>query len=330
VRVLVSGYYGFGNIGDEAILSVLASHLTKRGHQVTVLSQRPRETKCLHKVSAIQRLRAALPALLMTDVLISGGGGLLQDRTSTRSLLYYLSLIQVAKRLGKRVIIFGQSIGPLSSRGLHRVAKALSGLPVAVRDRPSQSLLKQHGIDAELVADPALLLFRTEQAVQLDSAAPTLLIPRDAYPDITSALSRVAIALTERGFPVAALALHPDRDESAVQQILTSAPETLHLKATSYREALLHTACARYVISGRLHGLILAASCGRGFSGLVYDPKVAAFLADAGAPAFNLPPDPASLVRTALEQPAPQLKALSLLRSRAQQGLDWLEATLHN
>ncbi|UCH26882.1 MAG: polysaccharide pyruvyl transferase CsaB [Trueperaceae bacterium] len=330
MNILVSGYYGFGNIGDEAILAVLTSHLTEYGHRVTVLSQDPHETKCLHGVGAVHRTRGVLPALLTTDVLISGGGGLLQDRTSRRSLLYYLSLIQLAKRIGKRVIIFGQSIGPLSNRGLQSVVKALTGLPIAVRDRPSQSLLAQYHIEAELVADPALLLFGPNQAIDPHPEAPVLLIPRDAYPDVTSALTQVAVALNKKGLPVATLAFHPERDEAAVKQILTSAPETTHLRATSYREALLHTACARYVISARLHGLILAAACRRGFSGLVYDPKVAAFLDEAGAPAFDLPPDPSSLIRVALEQPVPEPQAMTALRSRALRGLAWLDSNLHH
>ena len=71
---------------------------------------------------------------------------------------YYLGVLELAQRLGKRTVVYGQSVGPLSPDGERAVAQALRGLPVAVRDGPSQILLKRLGIPAELVADSALLL----------------------------------------------------------------------------------------------------------------------------------------------------------------------------
>ena len=156
MKVLVSGYYGFGNLGDEALLAGMLTGLQE--HSVTVLSQRPAATRALHGVGAAHRLRG-LAALLNHDALISGGGGLLQDKTSARSLRYYLGVLELAQRLGKRTVVYGQSVGPLSPDGERAVAQALRGLPVAVRDGPSQVLVETAGhVSAELVADSALLL----------------------------------------------------------------------------------------------------------------------------------------------------------------------------
>jgi polysaccharide pyruvyl transferase CsaB len=322
VRVLVSGYYGFGNLGDEALLSGMLSGLRTR--EVTVLSQRPAETRALHGVASTHRL-TGLAAIARHDALISGGGGLLQDRTSARSLRYYLGVIALARRLGKRVIVFGQSVGPLSPAGERRVARALRGVPVAVRDGPSQRLLGRLGIPAALVADTALLLPKPVAGPGAD--APVLLVPRGGYPEITGALGGLAERLHAEGVPLAGLALHPSEDEGALEQLARHAPLE-HLDAATFQQALEHLAGARHVVSARLHGLILAARAGRPYSGVAYDPKVAAFLSESGLRIHPATPDPAALLEDVLHAPFDAAK-VSTLEARARDGLRWLTDTLN-
>ena len=62
MKLLLSGYYGFGNIGDEAILAGILTSLKDR-HEITVLSNDPRSTSYLHKVKAVHRYFGALKAL---------------------------------------------------------------------------------------------------------------------------------------------------------------------------------------------------------------------------------------------------------------------------
>lgn len=325
MKLLISGYYGFGNMGDEAILTGLLGAIRGRYH-VAVLSRDPAATSCLHGVEAVHRYFGAPSALSRCDALVSGGGGLLQDATSQRSLAYYLGLIRWARRLGKRVAVFGQSIGPLSPAGLHKVAQALRGLPVAVRDRHSLELLKGVDVKAVLTADPALLLGSGESALPI--SGPTLLIPRGGYPGLTDALVEVATALGEAGAPLATLALHADQDEPEIARLLSAAPRTELWQATTPLEVLARTGSAGYVVSARLHGLILAAATGRAYCGLVYDSKVASFLEETGAPAFAHPIDRDTLVRTVRDRPAVSRKRISDLRSRAWRGIDWLENLL--
>lgn len=330
VRVLLSGYYGYGNLGDEALLAGLSSGLAARGARVCVLSGAPKATRALHGVVSADRYRGLPAALLRAGAVVSGGGGLLQDVSSRRSLSYYLTVLRLARLLGKRACVYGQSIGPLSDGGRRRVARALQGVPVAVRDAPSQALLRDLGVPATLVADPALLLPCPEAGSQPPlpaDAKPVLLVPRAGHADLNAALTESGRRLAAGGTPVAVLGLHLPADEAAVAdtaEALGVAP----LRARTPADAMRLVGGARFVVSIRLHGLIFAAACGVGFAGLVYDPKVAAFLAEARAPAFRRPVDPARVAAVAAEAVPPDAEAVALLRRRARDGLDWLERQL--
>lgn len=324
MRVLVSGYYGFGNLGDEALLSGMLSGLRTEG--LTVLSQHPARTRALHGVASTHRL-TGLTAIARHDAIISGGGGLLQDQTSARSLRYYLGVITLAKRLGKRVVVYGQSVGPLSARGERRVARALRGVPVAVRDEPSQRLLERLDIPAFLMADTALLL--PKPVTTPGANAPVLLIPRGGYPHITDALGTLAQRLHAERVPLAALALQPGEDGEALEQIARRAPSLQRLGAATPQHALEHLAGARYVVSARLHGLILAARAGRPFSGIAYDPKVAAFLTESGRRVFPTSPDPEALFEEVFGAPIDAAK-VAALEARARSGLRWLSEALRD
>ena len=106
-KVLMSGYYGFSNAGDDAILISIYSNIMKSGRNidVTVLANKPEQTAEKYGVNVTYRynvFKVAL-AIFKCDLLISGGGSLLQDRTSTRSLIYYLSILKWLKCSIKRL-----------------------------------------------------------------------------------------------------------------------------------------------------------------------------------------------------------------------------------
>jgi polysaccharide pyruvyl transferase CsaB len=317
-KVVLSGYYGFGNLGDEAILQGLIHGLKDKGHHITVLSQNPGFTQS-YDVRARPRLSGALAAILEADVLISGGGGLLQDKTSFRSLQYYLGLIRLARTLGKKVIVYGQSIGPLGERGYRAVAKTLKGLPIAVRDCASQDVLRNMNISSQLVADAALLLPPPQIA---PSNNDVLLIPRGNYPDVHRGLYTLASNLLERGFKVGVTMVQPDQDSKDFLSLANLGCNNYGITTVA---ALLEVISqSAYVVSGRLHGLILASLAGVNFCGLAYDPKVKSFLKEMQAPAFDLPVHNSQLLETVLEQPHIFTESHQAMRQRALDGLEWL------
>ena len=116
-KVLLCGYYGEHNLGDDALLQVLLQQLPE-GCEALATALDQQEIRALFGVATTDRSRLAgvLAALGSCDALVLGGGSLLQDATSFRSLLYYAALILAARLQGRAVILWGQGLGPLYRR----------------------------------------------------------------------------------------------------------------------------------------------------------------------------------------------------------------------
>ena len=166
-KIVISGYYGFANAGDEAMLTSIVRAL--RGVQpeidLTVISGNPAETSAKHKVKSIYRFNffKIYNALKNADMLLSGGGSLLQDVTSLRSLFYYLFIILMGKMAGKKVMLYSHGIGPIRNtlaRKLTRIVCSKADL-ITVRDADSQTELLKMGISGRniiVTADSVLAL----------------------------------------------------------------------------------------------------------------------------------------------------------------------------
>ena len=99
-----------------------------------------------------------------TRLYINGGGSLMQDVTSHRSLWFYLFTISAAKRLGNQVMMYGCGIGPI-----HSPANRQPGRQGAPEERgrhhpaghPLQDELEDMGVtrpEIILSADPTVIL----------------------------------------------------------------------------------------------------------------------------------------------------------------------------
>ncbi len=162
-RVMISGYYGFDNLGDELILKVLVDELKAREIKITVLSQNPKKTAADYGVDAIKRTSFidVVDALASANLFISGGGGLFQDATGPMSSLYYGGLIHLAQFFEVPVVFWAQGVGPLNqSFSRNMTASALRKCErIAVRDQKSAALVESLiGTKPEVTADPVWLL----------------------------------------------------------------------------------------------------------------------------------------------------------------------------
>src|SRR5262249_16596114 len=145
--VVVSGYYGFGNLGDEAILEELTNELKKilgGVEKIVVLSAKPEETQSTFGIQARDPwpIVQLLPLLKRTQLFVSGGGGLFQDATSLRSVYYYWLLIALARLSGARAVIYAHGLGPLKTHMGKKLTRAALSLAdgITVRDSSSLSL----------------------------------------------------------------------------------------------------------------------------------------------------------------------------------------------
>jgi polysaccharide pyruvyl transferase CsaB len=300
VRVLLSGYYGFGNLGDEALLEVIVGQMRARFPSVTmdVLSATPDQTARAYGVDATPRwsMRAVREAIVRADVVLSGGGGLLQTATSARSVVYYAGILREAIRLRRKAMIFAQSIGPLDLLGRIVVRSFCRGTNRAtVRDLRSvrllQSLLPQTPV--EQTADPVFLYDAPSEEIDLSveglGADPYAIVSVRKVPNLRDGQHTIARAVDclaqTHGVRVAFLPLGGIDDaevSTAIIRLCKSAPMLLPECSLARAAAILRG--AQVVIGMRLHALILAARFAVPFLAIPYDPKVAALCDDLGYP----------------------------------------------
>jgi polysaccharide pyruvyl transferase CsaB len=305
VRLLLSGYYGFGNLGDEALLAVIVAQLRTRHPyaEIDVLSAKPEMTAHELRVDATPRWdsKAVRASIERADVVLSGGGGLLQNATSLRSLIYYTGIIRAAVRARRTTMIFAQSIGPLDFWGRTVVRETCKGIAGAtVRDDRSRELLGSllPDVRVERTADPAFLFEASGEAddfsaeglgPQSDPLAIISVRKANGLKDRIDVLARAVDRLSEQhGLRVAFLPLGGASDAEVSTTIIRKCrtPAVLLPEASLERAANI-IGRAKVLIGMRLHSLILAARQGVPFLAIPYDPKVTAFCADL---AYPLPP----------------------------------------
>ncbi len=296
--IVVCGYYGFGNVGDEAVLAGFAHGLRQAGYDapITALSADPSQTRAEHGVEAIPRtdLRAVWRALRRSQVFVLGGGSLLQDVTSARSIVYYLGMHALARRAGCRVLWVGQGIGPLRRSWARRwtARAARQAEAVVVRDPESAQMLRAMGVPkVQEGADLSFLLpdADTEYGRKLLSrwgvpeGTPVIgLAPREwreAQTDVVGLFRTVAdYVQKELGTCPFLLPMHWSRDKTVAERIGSEVPGAVVPDAPpGVREVQDVLACCEAVVGVRLHALMLAASSGAPALAISYDPKVRAF-----------------------------------------------------
>jgi len=320
------------------ILGVLCRTLA--GHDVTVLSADPAQTQAEHGVAAIPRRDplAVLGALARTDLLVSGGGGLLQDATGPASVPYYLGIVAAARLLRRPVMVYAQGIGPLRAGWARAALRVLRGArAVTVRDAESAQLLQRAGVrDVEVTADAVLSLPRPDPAgvpeeLRAAGIGPgetvLALAPRPYGGEVftaglAAAADGLAGALSAR---VVLVPMQRREDTPACERIAAAmrCPAiVLHQRLPAARYPALF-AGFHAVLGMRLHALVLAALCRVPAVGLSYDPKIDAFLRGLGPAGAEMGLDaaPAALaarVRAFFPPSAERAAALDAAVSRLQ------------
>ncbi|MFQ6096710.1 MAG: polysaccharide pyruvyl transferase CsaB [Armatimonadota bacterium] len=300
-RVLLSGYYGFGNVGDEAILQAVVEALTaaRDDVEIGVLSATPQETAAAYNVRAFHRAwpTSVLLAIRWADLVLSGGGGLLQDATSPLSPLYYLGVLRLAQALRRKTMVLAQGLGPLTSPRNVRAVKAVFARTqaVTVRDAASAEWLRSMGHVApepRVTGDLALLLrprptgcIPREARCLSDGSRPAVGLAfrpwRDAPHDLTARLAHLAGRVAAETDAVALLLpFHPSVDLGLCEAVRQRAPDHAIVLREPLRpdEVLALVGRVDAIIGMRLHALIFAAISGTPFLAVSYDPKVDAFV----------------------------------------------------
>lgn len=322
--VLIAGYYGYRNWGDEGSLATLLQALPRES--VCALSGDPAFTETTYGIRALPRmeLRTVRRAVLQSDALILGGGSLLQDATSLRSLLYYLALIRWGLRAHGRVLLVGQGIGPLRRRmGRGLTARLLRRVPfLSVRDADSARLLEQMGVGGVCV--DADLTWALEAQPAHKALAPGVrwvgLTPR-AWRDapVREAFADLCRYLLAEGYRPLLIAMQETQDRALCEAIAAESGATA-LPPPHYPAQLLGVmAHLEAMVAMRLHGAIFAASASIPVLCVAYDPKVDALAQQLGMPIVPMHALPTGLrdawamfpresLRASLQQVVPTLR----------------------
>ena len=303
--VLICGAYGKGNAGDDAILQAMVRTLRELDPDLPLYatSRSPSASARDARVGGVYtfhpwKVRARMKRC---SLYLSGGGSLIQDATSSRSLWYYLHSIRTAKRLGNRVMMFGCGVGPVRKAGnRRRAADTINRFVdrITLRDAASARELEAlgvTGIPVRVTADMAFLVQpappdRVEPLCSAAGLQPDdrllILAPRPwegserHLADFAAAAVHASRTLS---FVPVLLAMEPVKDLAVCHQIAALSSEQgvtcPVLEATEDAGVvvgLIRRASA--VLGMRLHALIFAAAQGTPFAGVAYDPKVTGFM----------------------------------------------------
>ena len=309
--VVICGAYGRGNAGDDAILEAILQEMRSIDPDmpVLVLSKDPKSTRLTYRVQAVHRSNfpAWLRAMRHAKLYINGGGSLIQDVTSRRSLWFYLHNIQSAKRSGCQVQMYGCGIGPVTRENHRKLAAEVLNRSVdaiTLREPDSLDELRAMGVtqpEILLTADPALTLRRASDdetdSVLLRAGIP----PHGRY--ICFALRQwkgfegkaplfakaAKYAYETYGLTPVFAAVEKHQDPIAARQSAAGLDIPHYFLDDAGGAGTIIGALSRMelVVAMRLHALIFAAGQGIPLAGVVYDPKVSAFLRYIGQELFT-------------------------------------------
>lgn len=306
--IALLGYYGFGNSGDDALLRAILDDLQQTAPMAgpVVLSFRPKKTRADYGVQSINRFNFFAISRLFSrcKLFLSGGGSLIQDVTSTKSLLYYLWMIKLAKKKGLPVMLYANGIGPIvREANRKRVTPVLNSVDgITLRDEVSLQTLRDLGVtqpDISLSADPALGLrdFDTDSAKQLleksglvDGEAFFCLSVRrwrNAPDNLDAHFASLAdyIAETYNLTPVF-VPMQYEKDIALCRAVKGNLKHrSVLLDANLSTDTILGVlSLSQAAVAVRLHLLIFGTRLGLPVMGIDYDPKVRGFQTYIGQP----------------------------------------------
>ena len=300
--VLISGYYGYKNVGDDSLLQAIVKSLKmiKPDINITVLSALPNETSEIYGVQSVNRFNIfkIIRQMKRTKLLISGGGSLMQDVTSTKSLLYYLSIINLAKKCGMKVMVYANGIGPINNLKNRSLSKKILNRVniITLRDPESQTELERLGVDKpkiNVTTDPAFSIQpsgekRVEEIFEIEKLdenvkyfAVSVREWKKAEVNFELKVAQLCDYISEKyGMTPLFIPMQYKVDMGETNKITQKMKSKSMLLKNTYNAADLMGIIARceIVLGMRLHFLIYAISVGVPVLGLSYDTKVESML----------------------------------------------------
>ena len=299
---VISGYYGFNNSGDDALLMAMINDIKENDEnaRIVVLSKNPKETRKLYGVDSINRFN--LPKIKKvfekSKVLLSGGGSLLQDITSTKSIWYYLSIIKYAIKKKVDVFVYANGIGPINKeKNRKKTKEILSNVNlITLRDADSKHLLNEIGVNnvkTIITADPAFSLKKCDDEKicnilkdeNIDCKKNLIAISirdwKNASKDFEKIIAQKIDDICKKyGFTPLFLPMQYPFDLEFSKKVISKLNVESYIVKKQYSGEILSGIInkCKLTIAMRLHALIYSTSANVPVFGIVYDPKVDSLL----------------------------------------------------
>lgn len=305
-KILLSGYYGYNNAGDEAILKSIIQNIKSidDSSKITVLSDNIEFTEKKYGIKAVKRFNPIhiIKSLLSCDILISGGGTLFQDKTSTRSLIYYTTIINIAKMFGKKVMIYANGIGPLEKKeNVKRVKKSIENADIiTLRDKEAMKIVEDMHIknkNVYITTDPVFSLNPSSDSVVDDIMKKNNINTKKEFVvvavrswekqgEFTDIFAHTCDYIIENyNKNIVFVVMQQPHDLAATKMIADKMKnDAIVVDDITPVDMMGIMKRASYVISMRLHGLIFSASVATATLGFSYDPKIDNLLAQIDMP----------------------------------------------
>jgi len=316
-RVLLVGYYGAGNLGDELLAHCTSEILRslQANIQISILTSNPeihrsQYSHAFHKFKIIEILRG----LWINEIVIFGGGSVFQDKSSFLSVVYYASICALAKLFNKKIIMLAQGIGPLS----HSLSRLLAGLSLRLADALSiregsqnKGFVDQWQLKYQTTVD----LVWTLSAKQISNTCERDSIIISLRSDVLAAeqLENLLTFLKKQTGSIKLLALEKT-DLEALEALKKELPhaqiyQLYSLEAYQQMADNIFTG-ARMAICMRLHALILCIKQQIPSLAIAYDPKVSGLCDELGLPYLS-PDDLDKLEELSISLPSINTSPLS-------------------
>lgn len=295
-HVIMSGYFGFSNSGDDAILkSILESFKALDPNlNIKVLSKDPSLTEKEYGVLAVDRFKLfdVIKSIKASDTLISGGGSLLQDKTSSRSIWYYLLIMKLAKHYKKKVFVYSNGVGPINKKfNRNFTRRVLNKVDyITLRDIDSYNFIKSIGVNnqnVKVLSDPVFNLKEaSDESIRekFDINKDTVLVSVRSWMNdekLIDELVKFLNYLIDQGKNIVFMPMQMPRDTTISEKIAANLKSSKIIDEKYPVEILMNLMKnADFIVAMRLHAMIYAIHQNLPFIGLSYDPKTETVLKD--------------------------------------------------
>ncbi len=298
---LLCGYYGFGNVGDDILLRAAIERAEREFPDpcVRALTKSGRKDSVRFGIECAKR---SSPIALLREIricrrLIFGGGTLLQCNTSLRSMIYYSSLLMLARMFGHECILWGNGIGQ-TDRFLFRymLKKALGCCDfLGMRDTRSYAITRclagnsRAVLEKDLAEAKCTSYSTRERADYLLSRAFgkacvrfIAVMPRICRNNtiISTLVSELARARTEQ-IRILVIPMH-ELEDAKICRELCEALEAKMLSGICFDDLVMILERCERVYSMRYHGLVAAKLARVDFVGVGDDEKITGYCRENG------------------------------------------------